>query len=139
MTKSELFKAAHSLTKQVIQAGDDYRATFAAALKHMLTKAIDMVEALTQAGGRLWEKGSMRRVYFNDLEALMGLSISRYKTGNICSASLEGEYISNSAAAKMLSSISKLWYDLADNKFYFQASDRELALAVVKNIRAKIA
>lgn len=33
MNKSELFRKAHALTKQIIQAGDDYRATFGAALK----------------------------------------------------------------------------------------------------------
>ena len=33
MTKSELFKAAHKLAKSVIQAGDNYSATFALCLK----------------------------------------------------------------------------------------------------------
>lgn len=33
MTKSELFKAAHKLTREVIKAGDDYRATFGLCLK----------------------------------------------------------------------------------------------------------
>lgn len=33
MNKSKLFKKAHKLAKQVIQAGDNYRATFAACLK----------------------------------------------------------------------------------------------------------
>lgn len=33
MTNSDLFKAAHKLTKKVIQAGDCYRTTFGAALK----------------------------------------------------------------------------------------------------------
>lgn len=36
MTKSELFKKAHALTKQVIQAGDDYRITFGLALKTII-------------------------------------------------------------------------------------------------------
>lgn len=36
MTKSELFKKAHALTKSVIQAGDDYRITFGLALKTII-------------------------------------------------------------------------------------------------------
>lgn len=36
MNKSELFKKAHKLTKQVIQAGDDYRITFGLALKAII-------------------------------------------------------------------------------------------------------
>lgn len=33
MTKSELFRKAHALAKATVQAGDDYRATFGAALR----------------------------------------------------------------------------------------------------------
>ena len=33
MTKSELFKAAHKLTKATVKAGDSYQATFALCLK----------------------------------------------------------------------------------------------------------
>lgn len=33
MTNSQLFKQAHAMTKQVIQTGDNYAATFAACLK----------------------------------------------------------------------------------------------------------
>lgn len=36
MNKSELFKAAHKLTKEVIKTGDDYRVTFGAAIKFIL-------------------------------------------------------------------------------------------------------
>lgn len=46
MTKSELFRKAHALTKKVIQKGDDYRVTFGAALKGLMMKAIKIT--LTQ-------------------------------------------------------------------------------------------
>lgn len=36
MNKSELFKAAHKLTKEVIKTGDNYRVTFGAAIKFIL-------------------------------------------------------------------------------------------------------
>lgn len=138
MTKSELFKAAHALAKQVIQPGDHYGTTFGAALKSLLAKPVDMEEALTKIGGRLWEKGGMRRIYFNDLEQWMGLTISRYNTGNISGARVNGERISNSQARKMLNSIDKLWFDLADGKFHFRATDSALANDVVSTIRAQI-
>lgn len=37
MNKSELFKAAHNLAKSVIKAGDNYRVTFGAAIKAVLS------------------------------------------------------------------------------------------------------
>ena len=36
MNKSELFKAAHKLTKEVIKTGDNYSVTFGAAIKFIL-------------------------------------------------------------------------------------------------------
>lgn len=48
--------------------------------------------------------------YHDDqLEAVFGLSIDRYKTGNICGASLNGEGISNSKAYKLIGR--GIWYD----------------------------
>ena len=40
MNKSELFKAAHKLAKSVIKAGDNYRVTFGAALKMILSESV---------------------------------------------------------------------------------------------------
>ena len=39
MTKSQLFKAAHKLTKTIIQTGDSYSATFGLCLKHVITES----------------------------------------------------------------------------------------------------
>lgn len=138
MTKSELFKAAHALAKQAVQPGDHYGTTFGAALKSLVAKPLDMEEALTKIGGRLWEKGGMRRIYFNDLEQWMGLTISRYNTGNISGARINGERISNSQARRMLNGIDKLWFDLEDGQFHFRATDSALANDVVNAIRAQI-
>lgn len=75
---------------------------------------------LESAGGKLWEKNGMRRVYFNSLSDRIGLSVSRYKTGNISSASLGDESISNSRARRIISNLEygKIYYDLNDSKFY---------------------
>ena len=37
MTKSELFRLAHRVTRATIKAGDDYRVTFGAALRYITT------------------------------------------------------------------------------------------------------
>lgn len=39
MNKSELFKAAHKMTKEIIQAGDDYRVTFGACLSLVIAES----------------------------------------------------------------------------------------------------
>lgn len=43
MNKSELFKTAHKLAKSVIKAGDNYRVTFGAAIKAILSQAKELV------------------------------------------------------------------------------------------------
>lgn len=73
MNKSELFKSAHKLVKSIIQTGDNYRVTFGAAIKQILkgltmtTKTI--ADLLIEAGAKVWEKGTMKRVYINDAVA----------------------------------------------------------------------
>lgn len=78
------------------------------------------LEQLTAAGGKLWEKNGMRRVYFNSLQTRLGLDVTRYGTGNISSASLKGESISNSRARELVFCCenSKIWYDLISNEFH---------------------
>lgn len=80
------------------------------------------IEKLTEMGGKLWEKGSYRRIYFDDGVILDadGLKVSYYNSGNVSSASYRGEAISNSEAKRILSQYvgGKFWYDLTDGKFY---------------------
>lgn len=47
MNNSAIFKAAHAITKIVIQSGDDYRTTFAAALRMVREIATQKVPAFT--------------------------------------------------------------------------------------------
>ncbi len=86
------------------------------------------VEQLVALGGREWRKGDKHRVYFNNIAPLIGLSLSRYGTGNISSARLDGRKISNSSARRILNSISraKFWYDLADGDFHSPGPGRRL-------------
>lgn len=86
---------------------------------------------LIGVGGRLWERGSMRRVYFNDVGRFIGLDVTRYSTGNIQSATLNGEHISNTKARKMLDSLGKVYFDLVKGEWSHaeigEAIEREVA------------
>lgn len=80
----------------------------------------ELEKKLIEVGGRLWEKNGHRRIYINGakaLEAVFGLSLEFYKSGNIVSAELCGESISNTKARKILAHkpyfdcISESWVD----------------------------
>lgn len=100
------------------------------------------IETLTKIGGREWIKDDMRRVYFNvDLAAeLIGLSVTRYNTGNISAAKLNGEKISNSKARKILGELEfgKVWYDVNSGEFHTRGMPNWGA-AVIEAIKARVA
>jgi len=82
----------------------------------------EKVEILTSAGGNLWEKHGKRRIYF-DRETILesaGVKIDYYNTGNVSSASIRGERISNAEARRILGAYQtvKLYYDLSDDRFH---------------------
>lgn len=81
------------------------------------------IEQLEKVGGKLWEKGAMRRVYFNDLPALVGLEIDSYGTGNIANARENGEKISNAEAGRVIAGLGRVWYDLEKGAFFHRAGD----------------
>src|SRR5690348_14784802 len=76
------------------------------------------IETLTAIGGNRWQRGGKDRVYLNNWATLAGLQTSHYNTGNISSASYQGEGISNSQAAKILGALDKVWFDTADGKLH---------------------
>jgi len=83
---------------------------------HMDTQEI--VRRLTEIGGRQWQKGDMNRMYFNAdvVYEAIGLEMTRYGTGNISSAMLRGEHISNAEAKRIIAGIPTLYYDLTAGK-----------------------
>lgn len=71
MTKSAMFKKAHEITKQVIQSGDNYRATFGIVLRDLYASAktnsiIKKIESIEIEKGivkcSLWQN---KRIYVN--------------------------------------------------------------------------
>lgn len=124
MNTSQIFKAAHTLTRKTIRQGDSYQVTFAAALRliYQERKMADItLDTLTAVGGKEWKRDDKHRVYFNDLASLFGLKTSHYNTGNISSASLDGQPISNGRAREIAGALSgsKVWYDLGDQQFHY--------------------
>ena len=78
------------------------------------------VDTMTAIGGRRWQKNGMDRVYLNDWADLAGIEITRYNTGNISSASVQGRGIANGRAGGLLSAISKVYFDAADGQLHAQ-------------------
>ena len=71
----------------------------------------------------LWEKYNKKRLYL-DFAKIINLQVDRYNTGNISSASLEGEKISNSKAYKYIQG--KAFIDLNSNKLECQYMHSEI-------------
>ncbi len=69
------------------------------------------------------------RLYVNNLAEVIGLDVSFYKTGNVSSAALDGERISNSKAAQLLGV--KVW--LLDGEDGPQVGERGVRV-FVKNL-----
>jgi len=87
--------------------------------------------------GSEWQKGQMHRIYFNNLCLLYGLRCEAYKTGNIASAELNGERISNSEARRIQDrfSWSKVWYDMNDGRLYCKDVNDEDFNIICNSIR----
>lgn len=72
------------------------------------------VSELMEMGAKRWTKAGRDRLYINAAGAsIIGLEVERYKTGNVCSASLDGEGISHSAAYRVMSAYSNAYIDLS--------------------------
>lgn len=83
----------------------------------------DIVMLLQRMGGTLWEKYDKKRVYFskNKLCKVIGLECEYYKTGNIASAYIKGEKISNCKAKRVLNTLEELtkaYFDFEDYEFH---------------------
>ncbi len=100
-------------------------------------------KALESIGGSYWEAGTLHRVYFNQeiLLPLIGLELTFYKTGNISSATLNGAYISNGKARKMVDAVRycKFWYDLNADSVFAKGNTSDLSELVLETLSAKIA
>lgn len=100
-------------------------------MKRNVTEQV--IEKLMEMGASRWTKGGHDRLYLNGaVSDLIGLKIECYKSGNISSATLNGEKISNSKAGKILYGFSGTYLDLSDCMLYKMYSDyqEELIAAI---------
>ena len=80
-------------------------------------------ELLKDESHNIWEKYNKIRLYL-DFAKIVNLEVDRYNTGNISSAYLEGEKISNSKAYKYLQG--KAYIDLNTNVLECQYMNSEM-------------
>lgn len=99
------------------------------------------IETLISIGGNEWISGDHHRIYFNDLATLYGLEFATYNTGNISSATLNGEKISNSKARKLSTTLDfgKLWFDVTKGEFASRNLPSDIASAIIDTINNKAA
>ncbi|MDP9953116.1 MULTISPECIES: hypothetical protein [Streptomyces] len=117
------------------------------AMKRTARPIVYSIETMVAIGGNRWQRNGMDRVYINNWAAFAGIETTHYNTGNISSASYQGEGISNSQAYKLLGSIDKVWFDSADGKIHGRfgydesrvASRDEVWSAVIAGIRTATA
>lgn len=83
----------------------------------------DQIERLVNAGASRWTKYERDRIYIKRLADLIGLSYTKYNTGNISSAELNGEAISNSECNRILAALDKAYIDLKTNTVYIDGRD----------------
>ena len=81
--------------------------------------SIEIVSHLVSLGCREWTGGSARRYYVSQAVAAraIGLVVSRYGSGNVASATLDGAAISNGHAREILAKIGDCYYDCQAQKF----------------------
>lgn len=116
-------------------------------MKRPVRAVVYSIETMLAIGGRRWQKNGHDRVYLNNWAAFADIETTHYNTGNISSATYQGEGISNSQAYKLLGSIDKVWFDAADGKLHARygygesrvATREQVWSAVVAGVRAAIA
>lgn len=98
----------------------------------MTTYTAEQIEAI---GGSRWTKNGKDRVYLNDWHALARLEITRYHSGNISSATLDGEPLSNTKAR--LCAIGKVYWE--NGQIWFQDVDPYMQPRVMAGIGDAVA
>lgn len=104
-----------------------------------MTTQPEFLKALVKIGSE-WKKGAMHRVYFNDLHLWYGLEFETYNSGNISSATLNGDEISNGRACNIISTLAsaKVWYDVEQARFFGRDIDNVYLKPIVAAIKARV-
>lgn len=97
-----------------------------------------IIKKLKSIGGKEWIKGEYHRIYVPNsvLHDLYGLKVSYYKTGNISSAFVDGEKISNTKAYKLR--FGDVWYNVQTGKFETKGMSPEVKNKVIPKLKRKV-
>lgn len=136
-TKKEIMSKAWEIAREgQKEFGGKVTEYFAEALKMVWaqTKNTFDIEALEKKGFNRWTKGNMDRLYFN-IEKSGDLELDYYKSGNLRSADLDGERISNAEACRLLAV--KCFIDLKNGNKLVVQYGREDAQDMVRDLAEK--
>lgn len=90
------------------------------------------VEKLVALGGKLWEKGDMKRVYFNypELTKFYGLAYDGWKF------TVDGERVSNNSGHQIGSALrnGKFWFNLATGEFASKGMSEKMTEKLIARI-----
>ena len=90
------------------------------------------VEKLVALGGKLWEKGAMRRAYFNyeELARFYGLEYDGWKF------TIDGEKVSNNSGHQIGSALrnGKFWFDLVTGEFASKGMSEKMTEKLIARI-----
>ena len=94
------------------------------------------IEDLEAIGARRWTKAGYDRLYLNEAGLkLTGLELSRYNTGNISLAKLNGEKISNTKGGKISYIAGKAFIDLKTGIINILESDDMVVKEAIANLK----
>lgn len=92
-----------------------------------------LIETLEGMGANRWTKYDRDRLYLQKiLPEMIGLEIDRYNSGNISSAKINGEKISNSSAGRYLAGMEKTYYDIKNKKLFVDTHRDEVVEDITK-------
>ena len=82
--------------------------------------------------GNIWEKEGKKRIYISieKLEEIFGLKYTKYNSGSVSGAELNGSSISNKKATDLIFNIkfSKTYYDFSDNQIHSNMNELKTAI-----------
>ena len=110
------------------------------AMREELRKShdADWISECIKLGAKRWTKGGHDRLYIDGMiYEVCDFKVSRYGTGNISSATLHGEDISNANAGRLTNM--SAYIDLKTGKMYSQYVTRQICEECLGEIMAKIA
>lgn len=117
MTKAQIMTRAWEIFRTLV---GDRIAKLSMALRQAWAEAKSSstemgwnVKKLEAIGAKRWTKYGKDRLYLSGCGAsIIGLEVDHYKSGNICSAAINGEKISNAEANRYMSAYANAYIDM---------------------------